>query len=438
MKKILILVVVLLSHCSFDTKTGIWENSNKVISKDESFKNYKKLYVEEKLFDNIIEPQKDLIIDLGPIEKNLVWLNKDFSNSNNSNNFSFKNLNEIIFKSKKLSRDEINENILFDGDKVISTNNKGDIIVYSIKEKNIILKYNFYKKKLKNIDKKLDISIDDYILYVSDNSGYVYALDYNNKKLLWAKNYKVPFRSNLKIFDDKVLIADTNNVLYLINKYNGEQLRSIPTEENPLKSVFSNSLASNDQFLFFLNTYGSVYSTNYEGDIRWFLNVNRSVSLKTTNLFYSNPIIVYEDKIIISTDSNLYIMNAFNGSLVNKFAISSIVKPIISNQNLFLITDKKLLVCINLNTGTITYSLDIDSQIANFLNTKKKTVEIKTLFFVNNDLYVFLNNSYLVKFSSIGNITNISKLPSKMRTFPIFINDSILYLNNKNRLIILD
>ncbi len=438
MKKILILVVVLLPHCSFDTKTGIWENSNRVISKDESFKNYKKLYVEEKLFDNIIEPQKDLIIDLGPIEKNLVWLNKDFSNSNNSNNFSFKNLNEIIFKSKKLSRDEINENILFDGDKVISTNNKGDIIVYSIKEKNIILKYNFYKKKLKNIDKKLDISIDDYILYVSDNSGYVYALDYNNKKLLWAKNYKVPFRSNLKIFDDKVLIADTNNVLYLINKYNGEQLRSIPTEENPLKSVFSNSLASNDQFLFFLNTYGSVYSTNYEGDIRWFLNVNRSVSLKTTNLFYSNPIIVYEDKIIISTDSNLYIMNAFNGSLVNKFAISSIVKPIISNQNLFLITDKKLLVCINLNTGTITYSLDIDSQIANFLNTKKKTVEIKTLFFVNNDLYVFLNNSYLVKFSSIGNITNISKLPSKMRTFPIFINDSILYLNNRNRLIILD
>ena len=186
MKKILILVVVLLPHCSFDTKTGIWENSNKVISKDESFKNYKKLYVEEKLFDNIIEPQKDLIIDLGPIEKNLVWLNKDFSNSNNSNNFSFKNLNEIIFKSKKLSRDEINENILFDGDKVISTNNKGDIIVYSIKEKNIILKYNFYKKKLKNIDKKLDISIDDYILYVSDNSGYVYALDYNNKKLLWG------------------------------------------------------------------------------------------------------------------------------------------------------------------------------------------------------------------------------------------------------------
>ena len=438
MKKILILVVVLLPHCSFDTKTGIWENSNRVISKDESFKNYKKLYVEEKLFDNIIEPQKDLIIDLGPIEKNLVWLNKDFSNSNNSNNFIFKNLNEIIFKSKKLSRDEINENILFDGDKVISTNNKGDIIVYSIKEKNIILKYNFYKKKLKNIDKKLDISIDDYILYVSDNSGYVYALDYNNKKLLWAKNYKVPFRSNLKIFDDKVLIADTNNVLYLINKYNGEQLRSIPTEENPLKSVFSNSLASNDQFLFFLNTYGSVYSTNYEGDIRWFLNVNRSVSLKTTNLFYSNPIIVYEDKIIISTDSNLYIMNAFNGSLVNKFAISSIVKPIISNQNLFLITDKKLLVCINLNTGTITYSLDIDSQIANFLNTKKKTVEIKTLFFVNNDLNLFLNNSYLVKFSSIGNITNISKLPSKMRTFPIFINDSILYLNNRNRLIILD
>ena len=142
------------------------------------------------------------------------------------------------------------------------------------------MKYNFYKKKFKNIKKKLNMTINNNVLYVSDNIGYIYAIDYKKKRLLWAKNSKIPFRSNIKVFNNIIMVSDTNNVLYLINKFNGEQLRSIPTEENPLKNDFSNSIALNEQFLFFLNTYGSIYSTDYKGDIRWFLNVNKSSGLK--------------------------------------------------------------------------------------------------------------------------------------------------------------
>ena len=40
---------------------------------------------------------------------------------------------------------------------IITTNDKGDIIVYSISNKKIYLKYNFYKK-FKNI-KKLNLTI---------------------------------------------------------------------------------------------------------------------------------------------------------------------------------------------------------------------------------------------------------------------------------------
>jgi len=440
MKKILILIVIsLLPHCSFDNKSGIWQNNNTIKNKDKKYENFKTLYIEEKLFDQIIEPIANLDIILKPKKRNLVWLNKNYNSSNNLDNLSYKNLNEIIFKSKKLDKRKINDNILSDGDKIVIANDKGDIIFYSINDKNISFKYNFYRKKFKNIEKKLNIIINDKIIYISDNIGYLYALDYNQKKLLWAKNYKIPFRSNLKVFKDKIIIADTNNVLYLVNKLNGELFRSIPTEENFLKNKFSNSLALNKQSLFFLNTYGSVYSTNFNGDIRWFINVNRSQSLKNSNLFYSNPIVINEDKMVISTDTNLYIMNANNGVLVKKIPINSIVKPIIANQNLILITKKNLLVNLDLSTGNIIYSLDINSQIANFLKSKKKkSVEIKTLFLINNNLYIFLENSYLVKFSINGKIIDINKLPSKINSSPIVINDSILYLNDKNKLIILD
>ena len=55
---------------------------------------------------------------------------------------------------------------------------------------------------------------DGEIIYVSDNIGYLYALDYKNNKILWAKNYKIPFRSNLKILENKLITANQNNNLF--------------------------------------------------------------------------------------------------------------------------------------------------------------------------------------------------------------------------------
>ena len=439
MRKILIFtLIILLTNCSFDNKTGIWESSSTPKKTVDRFKNFKNLYIEEKLFNETIEPQKNLQIDFKPTKKNLTWHNENYNNLNNLDNFNYKNLNEIIFKSKKLSNRIIDENIIFDKNKLILSNKAGDIIIYSISEKKIHMKYNFYKKKFKNIIKELSMAINNDVLYISDNIGYIYAIDYNKKKLLWAKNFKIPFRSNIKVFTNIIAVADTNNVLYLINKFNGEQLRSIPTEENALKSNFLNSIALNEQFLFFLNTYGSIYSTDYKGDIRWFLNVNKSSGLKTTNLFNSNPILIHENKIIISTEYNLFVMSAINGRLIYKISISSIIQPITSKKHLFLITKNNLFVCINLDTGKIAYSIDINDQIANFLETKKKSVEVKKLFVSNDSFFLFLNSSYLVKISPKGRIKEIDKLPSKINSLPIFINDSILYLNKKNKLIVLN
>jgi outer membrane protein assembly factor BamB len=431
--------LIILSSCSFDNKTGIWQNSDEINSKkEERFKGFETLYTKTKSFDSIIEPGNNLEIILDPIQLNLKWTDEYYKNSNNLDNFNYKGLNESIFKSRKLSRYKTKGRVLYDNQKVIATDDKGNIIVYSIEDQTIILKYNFYKKKFKKIKKNLNIIIEDSIIYVGDNFGYLYALDYVNRKLLWAKNYKVPFRSNLKIKDKKILIADINNSLYLINKENGEKLKVIPTEETIVKNNFINSLVSSKDSFFYLNTYGSLYSISNKGEIKWFINLNQALEITSTNLFYSNPIILHQDKLIVSTDLYLYILDSNNGSIFSKVAITSLLKPVASGENLFLITKDNLLVCINLNTNKITYSIDISQNIANFLDTKKKSINIKSLAIINNDLFLFLNNSYLVKFSSAGKIKNINKLSSKLNSFPIFINKSIIYLNNKNKLIILN
>ena len=103
-----------------------------------------------------------------------------------------------------------------------------------------------------------------------------------------------------------------------------------------------------------------------------------------------------------------------------------------------MITKDNLIVCFDLKEAKIIYSLDIGSEIANFLKTKQKQININHVYLLNSSLFVFLNNSYLVKFDLNGSIIDIDKLKTKMETNPIFINQSILYLDNNNKLVILN
>ena len=439
MKKFLI-AVLFLSHCSFDNKTGIWKNSNEIdLIKKNRFENFETLYAKQKSFNNIIPPKNDLQIILDPIKSNFEWPDEFYHNSNNYINFSYKNQNQVLFKSKRLTSSKIKDKFLFKDGNIFLTDIKGNIKVFSVEKQRVIYEFNFYKKKFKKLKKNLSFVIEKNIVYISDNIGYLYALNYKTQKLIWAKNFRIPFRSNIKISGDLVILADQNNFLYFINKNNGERLKYIPTEEVIVKNDFINSLALGNQSVFFLNNYGSLYSINKNNfAINWFVNLNTSLSIGTNNLFFSNQIVFNKDKIIISTDPNLYVINSKTGSTLFKMPVTSIVKPIISGKSLFIITKDNLLVCIDLDSGRLNYSIDIGNEIAKFLKSKQKPINIKFLSILNNNLFIFLNNSYLVNFNANGKINGINKLPSKLETQPIFINDSILYLNKRKKLMIIN
>ena len=109
-----------------------------------------------------------------------------------------------------------------------------------------------------------------------------------------------------------------------------------------------------------------------------------------------------------------------------------------TKEGLFLITKDNLLVYKDLNTFKVAFSISINEQIAKFLETKKKSIRIKSFSIIDDKIYLFLENSYLVKFTLTGEIQQIDKLPIKLGSFPIFINKSILYLSNNNKLVILN
>ena len=436
----LFFIIVFVKGCSFDTKSGIWQTENSNNKNDESlFKEFKTLSSENENFNKTIVKNNDFQFKLPKIKNNLEWRDRYLKDSNNLFNFQYNNNNNLIFKGKKISGSLINDFLVDENENIILGDLKGNIFLFSKIENKILHKFNFYQKKYKKLKKYLNLIIENNIVYVSDNIGYLYAYNYKTNKVLWAKNYKIPFRSNLKITKEKLIAVNQNNMLFYFNKNTGEKIRSIPSEETIVKNEFINNLSLTFKNLFFLNSYGSLYSINNNNmRINWFVNLNKSLDINPANLFTGKEIIHSSNKIIVTTNDNLYVINAVSGSTIFKKNFTSLVKPLVIKDYIFLISRNNLLISINLNNGEIIYSYNINQKIAEFLNTKKKKVEFMKILMANNSILIFLKNSYVVKFDVNGTIKEIFKLPIKMNSNPKIINNSLIYLDKKNKIIIID
>ena len=434
------LILILLSACSFDNKSGIWKNTNEISKIDNDvFKDFKTLKIKNKIFEDTIQIPSNYKFNISKPVNNSNWNDIFYNKSNNFDHFTYENKNELLFKSKKISSNDIDNFILFKNENIISSDLKGNIIIFSLTKKKVIYKFNFYKKKYKKLKKKLNMIVENNIIYVSDNIGYLYAYDFVTNKVLWAKNYEIPFRSNLKFGQNYLIVANQNNSLFFFNKLDGKLLKLIPTEETLAKNKFINNISLTNDSILFLNTFGSLYSIDKESlNINWFININESQELSLSNIFFGNEIINYNGRIIVSSNQNIYVIDSKTGLILFSKNFSPIIKPLINNDYLFLITKNNLIISINLKNNKIIYSYDINQKIAEFLNTKKKEVKFKSIFIANKEILIFLKNSYVLNFGVRGELKSINKLPTKIKTNPIFIDGSVLYLDQKNRVSIVN
>ena len=335
-----------------------------------------------------------------------------------------------------MSRYKTQNNILFSNGNLILSDQKGNLIIFSVKENKIFRKYNFYKKRFKDIKKNLNLVIENNIIYISDNIGFFYAYDYLTDKLVWAKNYKIPFRSNLKISINKLISSNQNNDLIILDKSTGNLIKTIPSESTSINSSFINNISLSTENIFYLNTYGSLYSIHKDNlRLNWFVNLNKSLDLNINNLFEGNKIVNYKNKIFISSNQNFYIIDAKTGVILSKKNFSLKLKPIVINNYIFLITNNDLLIAMNLENNKILYSYDLSKKISDFINLKGN-LDVKNFMFINNKLFIFLKEPYIISSSLNGEIEDMIKLSTKVNSSPIFVDKSLLYLDRNNRLLI--
>tara|TARA_Y200000002_G_scaffold318862_1_gene277967 strand:- start:3036 stop:4364 length:1329 start_codon:yes stop_codon:yes gene_type:complete len=432
----LIIFFFLINNCSFDNKTGIWTGSNEVKKNNKNntqntefvFKNQNKLIEEIEL-----TPEQSIKID--NLKTYTEWSQRYQNKFNNINNVSF--FNDGNYKKlSKISKSNINKNILVYKNNLFFSDYKGNIGVYSLNESQIIFKYNFYKKKFKKFKKEIKLIVKKDKIIAVDNFGYAYSLDYKKNKLVWAKNFLIPFRSNLKIINETLFLSDENNKIILINIHNGDKIDEFYTQPSKVVSKFESNLAiDNNNNLLFMSTSGVLYSLNLINNkrINWIKNFKQESKI----IYEGNPIIIQNDNIIISDENSISLLNV-NGNKIWDLNIKSDLPPIISGNTIFAINKENFLLLINSNNGQIKYSKSINSLITKDFknNLKRKIKKIDHIYLTDDKLLLISRNSYFIEINikNIININSIKKNHFEISSDIVFLNKEMIFINKSNRI----
>ena len=380
---ILVFVVLLIPSCSFDNKTGLWKDASDIPVDNRTVKSidsnneqnvYQDVFTKTQMFNEEVYAKDNFILK---IDKPIIidnWFEQYGTKANNVSNFSYRGTNVLFSKSIKLKKLSSGKNILFYNNDLIATDKKGKIFIYSLNLKKKVFEYNFYKKKFKNFKKNIYFTVHNSTLYVADNLGYIYAIDLINKSLVWAKNYGIPFRSNLKIANGQIFLVNQDNVIHSVDIITGEKKWQFATSPTFLNSNFKNNFAIDlsNQNLFFLNTSGELYSINYlTQKINWVLNFKSSTLAESKELFLSQPIVFINNSIVISTARSTLNFNISNGSKNWSFPSDTILKPILTTNYTYILSSNDLIICIENETGKVIWSQDVFKD----LGVKKKKLE---------------------------------------------------------------
>ena len=454
MKRLLIIFVTfVVTSCSFDNKTGIWkdatnipvENQNKeIINANNQTARYEDVYIKNKTFSEAKEPSNSLDVKIDSPIKVKNWLEKYTIPSNNISNFFYSDNKILLSSSPKLSRfssskNYSDRNIVFYKGNLISYDHKGTIFIYSLTSKKKIFEYNFYKKNFKNFEKVIYLIVNKNILYAADNLGYLYAINLDNNSIIWAKNFGIPFRSNLKFTNNRIFLANQDNVIYAIKSDTGDTDWQFSTSLTFLKSDFLNNFALNlaSSNLLFLNTTGELYSINYlTQKFNWVINFKNSSLVEGSDIFLSQPIVLKDNNLIITTENAILSYDLETSTRNWILPAKAIFKPIITTNFTYIILKNNFLICVNNTNGDVIWSKNIFTNVKNKI-AKKKFKTIVDFKIVNSQINIFSKSGYLLYFNSSNGKLDDQKRISKngVNSEIFFINDNMLFISNKNKLL---
>ncbi len=446
-KRILILLILftVLSSCSFDSKTGIWGDAAKekkriseLEKEQQEIIKVEKIYTSDKTFYKEVALSKNIVLPKPQNKSSWIMSNENYQND--KGNIYLQGINNIFLK-KKIGKDKFSgskkiTSLLVLRNNMIFSDDKGTI--FHVNERGgIIWKKNIYKKAYKKIYKNLVFSIYKDNIYVADNIGFIYSINLNDGQMLWIRNYEIGTKSNIKIFNNKIFLINEDNKILCLNTNDGSLIWSILSIKSFIKTENLLSLAiSKDGNLLAITSAADIYKIRGDtGDIFWSRNTADSLYADATDFFVSSEIVINDDKVIFSSGNNTFLLKLENGETLWKQEVSSVAAPIVSGENIFILSDNGYLVIIEKDTGEIISS----TNILKILKRKKQKTKITGFIMGSNKIYSITLNGFLISSSAISGKAEFYKKIGGPNISPLAINNGKLYiLTDKSKILVLN
>ena len=437
---ILYLLIFFLNHCSLDRKTGIWTGHEKELERIAEMEKAnqaqsQKIFSTKSSFDKEIASNK--ILNLNKPKNNRSWPMSGLNLQNSTGHLYLEGIESKILK-KKIGKDKFEvfqrmQSPLFFENNIILTDDKGSIYRLN-KRGQIYWRQNIYNKIYKKLYKNLSFSLYNENIYISDNIGFVYAINYKNGELIWKKNFGIPFKSNIKVFENKIFVIDQDNRILSLKIEDGSKTWDIQTIQTFIKSQNLLGIAiSKKGNVVFTNSAGDLIKINSKnGRIYWSINSLNTLSAYSTDFFKSSGIVIDDENVFFSSMNSTFSVNLNNG-YVNWIAkLTSSLLPVVDGNNVFLVTDHGYFINLDKDSGKPIWSTNILKN----LKRKKQNTIVTGFVLGSGKIYATTLNGYLIVSSATnGKIEFYAKIASGISASPVIVNGEFYVLTSSSKIL---
>jgi len=377
-------------------------------------------------------------IKIDQVIGNNYWVQKGGYDTHSIPNLNLKFPLKKIF-SKNTDQEISDEyfslaNPVVDKKNIYLLSNNGNVT--SINKKNF--KINWIKQIFSNqIDfpnlGSIVVKLNGEDLYLHNGGDYIYALNKNNGEVKWKFKNEFPFRGNITIKNDYILVNDYNNNLLsflekklIWKKKLGQSENAILTNIRPL--IYENKIinpAFNGLFHILDIEDGKLIFSDY-------LQPNKKMAkIFRNNDIIANPIISDGKMYIISHSGTLASYDLNNLKLLWSVQIGGSNTPIISGNSIFLIDNNNILYAINSKNGKIKWTKQFATNIEEGFYFKDiKNINFKGPFLIDNKLMLFSSEGYFNLLDPLNGKLLGSVDFDLLGAEPIFVKNNLIILTS--------
>ena len=420
------ILLLFLLECSLNPNSKFWTKEKKIL-------------VDKSSTTVLVKSKKQSLNEFNQNFKISLPKNLKIETNQKLNNDGFINFNANLKKMSKYNFKTISSfsnfepEILLDNNQLFYFDSKGTIIKFD-DNSNVVWKQNYYSKQDKKLQPILFFGKSGEDLFVADSIANYYVINKNTGKLKWKKKHSSSFNSQIKTFEDKVLVIDMENRLRCFSLETGDLIWSVKTQQSLLRSQKKQSLILNNDKVYFSNSIGDVTAVNISsGKIIWQTPTQSNVSFGNTYFLKSSDIVSDKNSIFVSNNNNQFLsIDLLSGTINWKQNFSSELRPAIISDYLVTISDSGLLIIMNKETGQIIRINDLFKNI----NQKRKK-KYQPVGFLVSKFYIYVstnNGRILVVNFKEGKIEKMLKLDNSKLQRPVYFNKS-LYIAKDNSII---